>query len=686
MAVASDAQYQPTEELILPSPRKYYKAYMNAGHWQLRAFVSSPSPNVIHYLGGRDIYQINTASLVREIVDTLPFTPRCLTSSNGWVCCGGEDGKFSALHLNAKDNRGNLSNQADDPLPLDFDSFSRLHVGYSSQINTTQTAQHPSEVRIIGPEILNCITLWFPGPDNAEGAHSTPVAVVASNDNSTYVVNLDTLEVIQSLEEKEPVNLGRISIDGSILIVVGDDPFMHVYKRQRDKPIGKGCGEYSWHKFTSIQLPGQRLGDQDEMRGSFTGSFSERYLAVGTQYGVISIFKLEDLTASENPYPFFRFQTTRPGTREGAVRSLQFSSSRLADLLAVTEDGGRVIVADVRELGKRQEIDTEPSTDGLETVSLTERIGDEVPGDPRQQLDRNSVDEESPETFLERYQRQTALRLGLPSHQLTREETAVLEALQVERRRREREGNPNGTNVTWNDVSDELQARIRNSSDRDQRLPDNSLPSSMRELLSNRNSDSLRAFILERNQERDQRSGTPRRRGFLVAARAALDAESLRDGTGNTSTTSTEANDAPPRLSLHLPSSLSIHSSSNSWAEIEAIYRLSVETPEPRSRIQTELDDAARRNATLSGQAAAAQIIATRRLQSGGWTALRDNPQGSTIRARYLGRNTSHSMNQTTGCSWSPNGQILYVGTEGGIYEYHVNMYNRKVFPSIALR
>lgn len=460
---------------------------MNAGHWQLRSFVDSPKQNELHYLGGRDIYQINTSTLVREIVDTLPFPPRCLTSTNGWICCGGDHGKFSALRLEAKEPSQNLPSEADDPLPLGFDSFIRPPLGFSGRRGEADTTQLPSQVRIIGSEILNCITLWFPGPDTAEKSYTKPVAVVASNDHSIYIINLETLEVIQRLEEEEPVNLGRISPDGALLIVVGDDAFMHVYKRKRQRGPTKGAGHNSWSKYSSIQLPGQRIGDQDEMRGSFTGAFSERYLAVGTQYGVIAVFETQDLISSEDARPIMTFTTTRPGCKDGAIRSLQFNPSGLLDLLAVTEDDGRVIIADVRQFSKRQVIDMDPAMEDLQAIILTERIADSL-ADPRLQAD---PEDEASENFLDRYNQSPLSRISHDSHQLTREETEVLEAMQIERRRREREVNANSSNVTWNDVADELHSRVRGTSDRN-RLP-TSVPGSLRELISNRNNDSLRA-------------------------------------------------------------------------------------------------------------------------------------------------------------------------------------------------
>lgn len=642
-------RYQATECLILPSPRKHYPAFMHAGHWQLRSFISSPNLNQIHYLGGRDIYHVDTSNLSRQIADTLPFLPRCLTSANGWICCGGENGKFSALRLGSKESSASSVREADDRLPLDLDPFRRLHLGLGSRDsisrNEATVGRHPSQVKIIGREILNCITLWFPRPGNAESAYTNPVAVVASNDHCTYIIGLESLEVIQSLEQKEPINLGRISPDGSLLIVVGDDPYMHVYKRKLEGGSRKNGGEYSWSKWSSVQLPGQRVGDQDEMRGSFTGAFSDRYLAVGTQYGVIAVFETQHLLQSENPRPIVTFPTTRPGTRSGAVRSLQFSPSGPYDLLAVTEDGGRVIVADVRHLCIRQVIDMDPNSEELEVVALTESTGDHLI-DPRLQSDLDATDDESTTPYNHRL----VSRMSRDNHQLTREDTEVLEAMQIERRRREREANPNPSSVTWNDVSDELHSRIRAS---DRRLPTSNLPGSLRELLTGRNNDSLRAFILERNQEREQRGLPPRRRGFVAAARAALDTEA-GDADGTTDNPSTDS-ETPPRITLHLPSSLGIHSSSNSWAEIEAIYNMAIEPPDPTSRMQIEIEDEVRRDTIRQAD----ELATTRRLQNGALRGPNGPASGTSIRTRYLGRHSTSHMSQTTGCCWSPDSHIL---------------------------
>ncbi len=268
------------------------------------------------------------------------------------------------------------------------------------------------EMQSYGKEILNCITLWFPGYESVCEAHTSPVAVIASNDKSIYVVNLDTLAVLQQITHPEPINLGMISPDGSVLIVIGDDPFMYVYKR-RGCRLSKSDNE--WHEYSKVHLPGQKISDRDEMRGSFAASFSHRFLALGTQYGEVVIFEQQELKQSKSPRPKDAFRSTRPNTRCGAIRALHFNPCSSLDLLAITEDNGRVVTVDVRQLYKRQVIDTDLSGD-VDIVNLQEDYGERVE-DPALDADMDSTDDES----------------AYPDHPLTRQERIDARIAQRER-------------------------------------------------------------------------------------------------------------------------------------------------------------------------------------------------------------------------------------------------------------
>lgn len=371
------------------------------------------------------------------------------------MCAGGDAGKFAVIRLSEAETAAQRQRESDEAI----DSFERLEHPWLTRSARAQarTASPPElpdvEMKQFGDQILNCITMWFPDDDADEGAYTDPVAVIASNDNHMYIVDIGSKNLIQKLHHDEPVNLGQISPDGSVMVVVGDDPYMYVYKRTRvshNSKLGSASDTFKWEKFSQTKLPGQRLGNTDDMRGSFTGSFSYRYLAIGTQYGQIAIFELEHLKNLQYPKPAVVFESTRPNTKEGAIRSLQFNPSSSLDLLTITEDSGRVVVVDVRQFGKRQMLETDQEA-GYEEVKLRENRDSHSSGSTPTTADADT-DEDEPThgTALTRHRRPAAniaseqtrrdieeVLSTYGNHPLSQNEMGVLLALQSERRRRE---------------------------------------------------------------------------------------------------------------------------------------------------------------------------------------------------------------------------------------------------------
>ena len=373
------------------------------------------------------------------------------------MCAGGDEGKFAVIRLSEGETAGPRQRESDEAI----DSFERLEHPWlppsaRAQARTASPPELPDvEMKQFGGQILNCITMWFPDDDAEDGAYTDPVAVIASNDNHMYIVDIGSKNLIQKLHHDEPVNLGQISPDGSVMVVVGDDPYMHVYKRTRvshNPKLGSAYDTFKWEKFSQTKLPGQRLGNTDDMRGSFTGSFSHRYLAIGTQYGEIAIFEIEDLKNLHYPKPAVVFKSTRPNTKEGAIRSLQFNPSSSLDLLAITEDSGRVVVVDVRQFGKRQMLETDQES-GYEEVKLRENRDSHSSGFTPTTADADTdEDEPTHDSALTRHRRPAATTTTASeltrrdmeeilstygNRPLSQNEMGVLLAMQSERRRRE---------------------------------------------------------------------------------------------------------------------------------------------------------------------------------------------------------------------------------------------------------
>ncbi|RDW91064.1 hypothetical protein BP5796_02229 [Coleophoma crateriformis] len=786
MAVKDESLHHVTDTLILPTPRKYYRAHIHTSHWQLRSLISSPTTHNVYYPTGNDIIRLNTLTREREVITTLAFSPRCLTAAKGFLCCGGDKGEFTAIPLDEEGEFGEgsllrefnegLAADADARLPLDLDPPRRStplsrHTVIMRRLRGLNNPMS-SNIKSIGTEIVNCITIWMPPPALLDEVYKMPVAVVANNDCSVCILDLQDSETLDRLSFPDFVNRAVMSPDGQLLIAICDDPFMYIHTRKPKTTLPKTAHldltkslEYEWVLSGKVQLEGQRQADKSSMRGSFAAAFSKSgsYLAVATQYGIISVFHVASLLQDDCDPLLTLFTSSRPNSDStsgsnapGAIRAMEFSPEPY-DLLAWTEANGRVGVADVRDLFySRQTINLDSHAEGVDRVVVTDRAIERLEPliDPRLRSFRSETPATPTPDYLgldlEGRHLRTLSRGLLDRNQspLTAEEMQVLEAHRVARRERDAEreagrealarsraatervlarAQATAETVTrqihtwgpWDDPpslgtsSSDLTATERASAI--ERNPSTSgLPSSLREFVSgDRSAASFRAFINERNQDRERRgqSQQPRRRGSIILAAAQSDIERLtrvasrepsysfstqRDRADESQTAPrsrsvTRDNDSEPSSSLERlrldPPRLPALSTDppDPWAEIESLYNSHVSGDSPvetTTRLRVETDDDDRRD------------FAHRLRQP--WRPFDEFAQVGTLTrlgGRYEGTSIlrggslrSGSIVDTMGCSWSEDGRILYVGAEDGIHEFHVNVQGRKMFPSLVLR
>lgn len=438
-------------------------------HWQLRSLISAEKQNLVYFPGGagsNHIQRLNTTTRECETVRFLSFSPRCLVSENGWVCCGGETGEFTAIQTDsAGDDDTNLdlplNLEPDARLPLGLDSDSvrpednvlsllsqsrRTHM--SSRINKSVIAKSQKLAR----DRVNCITMWFPpaaGPMH-HGAYAEPAAVLANNDKTVVLVGLRDFE---SQEKVEPldvvtypdyVNRAIISPDGRLLVAILDDPFLYIHHRveatiDENGPFrSEDKMEYRWELCDKILLKSQRRDDGSDSRGSFAACFSNTgaYLAVGTQYGTISVFDVESLTDPDVADPLLTsFTSSRPMVGSGAVRDMAFCPGPY-DLLAWTEDRGHIGVADLRSGFVQRQILDISATDDYDHITIIDR----ATIDPRL-LEGRGEPNDTLSSILPDAAEIRRRRGDGPGgrHHMVRmpDETRVLEAMQEERRRSE---------------------------------------------------------------------------------------------------------------------------------------------------------------------------------------------------------------------------------------------------------
>ncbi|CCD55341.1 hypothetical protein BofuT4_P157370.1 [Botrytis cinerea T4] len=704
MAVKEESSYHPTDDLIRLSPRKYYRASISPSHWQLHDLLSSPKQHVVYYPSSHDIICLNTKSRERELLATLKYEPRCLTAAKDWVCAGGDRGQFTSFYVGegerpGKSNSGfDLSADADARLPLILQPSARSIQRESTDDSrrSSPDAPTPHVTEKIGSDVVNCITLWFPSESSLPMGYKEPVAVAALNDSSVAILNLHDSELLDALTYPDYVNRAVISPKGNILIAICDDPFLYIHKRQPKQISKTHCTsraneEYEWVFSGRIQLEGQRPSDKSAMRGSFAACFSNsgKYLAVATQYGVISIFLAERLTRDDVDPLEVSFTTSRPNVESGAVRAMEFSPNNF-DLLAWTEASGRVGVADVRDLfTSRQVIDINSRGEGVERVWVTERSNNHTPIEARLDARPRGFYTEPPSEAsasaipdhlgldFDRQQLRILARDLADRHQLppTADEMEILQAHRTARRQRDaiREARETGTASRWGILEGGRMTDVFAETER--RISTAGLPSALREFVnSDRTPASFRAFIDRQNQDRERRVVQNEIRNVIRRQQASsvLDDPTVDAESDRTVRTSADTFSGLERLSLapRLPT-IGSEAAPNAWAELEEVYRTRYSRDQPGDEEEEDQESGQRPRPPWGSSDALTRLSIDVRNDS------------NILRREREGRSEPVD---TMGLAWSEDSRLLYIGAGDGIHEYQVNVAGRKIFPHRVLQ
>ncbi|TGJ82614.1 hypothetical protein E0Z10_g6146 [Xylaria hypoxylon] len=716
MGVGDEASLRPTDSLLLQEGRKHYRTQISPMHWQLRSLISVERDGTVLFPAGLNnthITRLDTRTRECETIKVISFHPRCLVAKGGWICCGGESGEFaiiretattSAAHdtdsltasasedaLNRDHRRASPSR---DPTLISEPSMTELRrdmLSIVEQISGSAKTWSASNHKF-GTLRVNCITIWHPPkpPCNRPqpGRYTSPVAVLANNDKTVTIVSLNDSEALDELEYPDCVNRGVISPDGSLLVAICDDPFLYVHVRAALQ--GKRGGGYEWLQLPMIRLKDQSVRDMSDCRGSFAACFSPsgRYLAVGTQYGTISIF---DVTAFADPDrdPLVTyFSSARAPSDCGAVRDMAFSPGPY-DMLAWTEHRGRIGVADARTNFTKRQIISIENHEAYDHFSLNERSTTIDPRllDPRSE--RSAVASSPMSSFLVPGRAQSSTDNSDPSrlnHPFSPEETAILEAVQSDRRRREareqrdqRDTQTARGSAAWRSsvfaerVSPQPRTPgVARERDRDISERLRYLTSLQRDTLtrifereqSRENRDHQRSTTTETppEQDRERRAPTPRRRSSIRQA--------LSQNVDNNSARLQRLGDGGiPSIRDYSSAWGPLGRSTTGWADLEALYNMSGgDTAAPQDATRTETNRI-RRAIPIIGDVWTDDISGFRRAYN-----------------RVRNRDYEQRPDDTAGLSWSEDGRTLYIGAEDGIYEFHMNILSRKVFPAVTLR
>ncbi|KAI1383134.1 uncharacterized protein F4822DRAFT_422254 [Hypoxylon trugodes] len=704
-----EASIWPSDNLLLKEGRKHYRSSVSPIHWQLRSLLSAERQNILYFPAGVNnthIQRLDTSTRECETIKVISFHPRCLVASKGWICCGGENGEVVVMRESGSNDTSTQA-QADN---LSRDFRSRLNSMEASTLAEGGTSQIQRDMlsvveRLNGPnnktwsatstkagnERVNCITIWHPTKGmSAPGQYDVPVGIVANNDKTIAIVDLTYPDYQRDvIEYPDCVNRGVISPDGLLLVAICDDPYLYIHRRIPH--TSQFLGEtFKWSKLPRIRLKGQWNKDTTDCRGSFAACFSPsgKYLAVGTQYGTISIFDAVALRNPDSDPLITYFDSDRAPSECGAVRDMAFSPGP-HDLLAWSEHRGRIGIADARtNFMRRQIISLHDSHNMFDHFSLND--GSTI--DPRLLDPRSERDPESDRnmegdraerpllSLLDRWGRlmsdrsrpnpepSTTTRYNQP---YSPDEMQVLNALQSTRQQRE--------------THDRDQPEPRLPEHRHQRGPERwRSPPGWAE----RHATMTRIIERERMREsRDQHrlgiSQTPpeqdrervpgtgreqRRRSASIMYTLAQNADNISQMMANrASGQAGESNDGPTATatSQGRASSPWFSGRMGGWADIESSAMMY------GSEGGTRDDSRAESSRVRRGIPVIADV----------WT-------NDSLFSRIRTGSREHQQNpdDTAGLAWSEDGQVLYVAAEDGIYELPVNMHGRKVFPDISLR
>ncbi|KAL2815382.1 hypothetical protein BJX63DRAFT_167699 [Aspergillus granulosus] len=392
--------YQPTESLVLPSKRRFFPFKIPNYHQQLRHYISTADTDRIYVVVDRVVYSIYISSRKRETIAVIPFEPKCLAAGHGWIGIGGtNNGECAFVKLSDRDVRivhdASASQSADVDSALPFDLESPLRTSPRIPVGGEQTTPGPGpsqlpEVQLhkFGGSIVNSVTIHRLAGDE-KGFLDEDVAVLSNNDKIVTIYSLTRSKVLTKLGHSACMNYAIISPDSTLLAAVGDENKAYFYRVTRDisNISSTDAGEkLSGWKFDQVLCTEMDIGTKLDDKCCFTVAFSQsnRLCAIGSQSGVITVFDVRtiqdlDCTPSDRDPIICHFNSSRDCCTGGAVRCMSFSPEPW-DLLVWLEDKGRAGIADVRQAFlRRQILQLDMNEPGLEEVH-TEPIIDDSTG------------------------------------------------------------------------------------------------------------------------------------------------------------------------------------------------------------------------------------------------------------------------------------------------------------------
>ncbi|KAL7651072.1 hypothetical protein ACMYSQ_010815 [Aspergillus niger] len=586
-----------------------------------------------------------------------------------------------------------------------------------------------------GGSIVNSVTIHRLPGDGKELAEED-IAILSNNDKTVTVYSLARSKVLKVLHHPACMNYAIMSPDSTILAAVGDETRAYFYDVTRDLDAvtvtdegDKVCG-WNWDLLRCIEMD---IGTRFDDGCCFTVAFSQfsRLCAIGSQSGVITIFDvgtIRDIIRQPQGQNAIicRFNSSRACCNGGAVRCMAFAPEPW-DLLVWLEDKGRAGIADVRRgFVRRQilELDmNEPELQEVRTEPLLDDLLFELDGraspDTRHELDATQRAIDSLEGALHNQGATGSGNSPLSEslvQDLTERERLIVEFLNTAR-----------WTSRMEDGLAERRARA-NAHPHPPVRPRFHGPTDEATRASGPTSPPPRSHPSRELYQEDSQSGTgdrsqhARRRGSVLLTPSQNEASSRTPEIGLANP------DPQPSITLSWTASPSeiypnrsdtpAHATDSSSSELNSSDLLPPPRNHQRSRSghrrlesQDGTPEVLQDTPRLSGTELRASVAVERLRRQQRQNAMLPHSRQSHLRYRQtqwdfeqarsprwirnvlnelpdrsLGIGRDQEPGSTAGIGWGADGRTLYVATVDGIFEFQVNVTDRKTFPVITYR
>ncbi|KAJ5105561.1 hypothetical protein NUU61_002908 [Penicillium alfredii] len=748
MTSDSTLLHRPTESLILPTKRRFIPFKIPNFHTQLRHYISTADPDRIYVIVERIVYSIHISAQKRESIAVIPFEPRCLAAGFGWIGVGGpENGECAFIKIGDGDMRVRgetpsfQTSDVDSALPLHLESSSRLaspsHISRDSASGRrfSRTSMPEVELHKFGGSIVNSVTIHrFPGEQDLS---SEDMMVLSNNDRTITVYSLTRSRVLKILHHPTCMNYAIISPDSTLLAAVGDENRAYFYGITRDwesrgtTESGEKLTGWKWDLVRCVEM---EIGLRADDACCFTIAFSpsSHLCAIGSQSGIVTVLDVgviqKPVDDSENETPLLcQFPASRSCSEGGAVRCMTFSPEPW-DLLVWLEGHGRAGVADIRQAFLRRQIlhleVDEPQLEEVHTEPMLEDYEDERFEDDvltrRARLDPEEPLNEPSGGDPER----TSLRETL-IQDLTERERLIMEFLNTARwtsrleegltERPERPARPHTAARTRHHGSTETGYRAsrpitplhlhHGDSSRDihpgRTETNDSTSSTMRP-----------SSVVLSHGSRSSESGTPnndRQPSMTLSwttspseinstaddvVPQASDPDIVRNVTGlphdvtgrsppnqpvDPLTRRSQRSSSTPRRSERLPTGTERRYDPSRLTN----YEIRANVAADRLRRQRQIANEVHNRSFEREQRHRQQLLGFEQTRSPRWirNIINDLPDRSIIQGPG-----AEEPDSTAGVGWGADGRTLYIATLEGIFEFQLNVHDRKTFPVFSYR